>query len=205
VVCWGILLQARRSRVLFQTRLLNIFHLSNSSSRLGFTQPLTEMSTRKFVWGVKRSRRIMRTSPQSANRFVCKCGNLDVLQTYGPPRFVRRIAFKCKYCRLTHIVSSFRHGLLLLLLLLLQSVFFGLGSFLSFLILYTVGRTPCMGDQPVARPLPTCKTTQTQNHIDIYPSSEIRTRDSSIWAGEDGCLGPSCHCDRPPPLLLWEQ
>jgi hypothetical protein len=33
----------------------------------------------------------------------------------------------------------------------------------SFLILYTVGRTPWMGDQPVARPLPTRRTTQTQN------------------------------------------
>jgi hypothetical protein len=38
-----------------------------------------------------------------------------------------------------------------------------LGRFFSFLILYTVGRTPWMGDQPVARPLPTHRTTQTQN------------------------------------------
>jgi hypothetical protein len=37
-----------------------------------------------------------------------------------------------------------------------------LGRFFSFLILYTVGRTPWTGDQPVARPLPTHKTTQTQ-------------------------------------------
>jgi hypothetical protein len=33
----------------------------------------------------------------------------------------------------------------------------------GFLILYTVGRTPWTGDQPVARPLPTHRTTQTQN------------------------------------------
>jgi hypothetical protein len=32
----------------------------------------------------------------------------------------------------------------------------------SFLILYTVGRTPWMSDQPVARTLPTHRTTQTQ-------------------------------------------
>jgi hypothetical protein len=38
-----------------------------------------------------------------------------------------------------------------------------LGRFLSFLILYTVGRTPWTGDQPVARPLPTYRTTETQN------------------------------------------
>jgi hypothetical protein len=35
--------------------------------------------------------------------------------------------------------------------------------FFSFLILYTVCRTPWTGDQPVKRPLPTHRTTQTQN------------------------------------------
>jgi hypothetical protein len=39
----------------------------------------------------------------------------------------------------------------------------GLGRFFSFLILYTVGRTLWTGDQAVARPLPTQRTTQTQN------------------------------------------
>jgi hypothetical protein len=38
-----------------------------------------------------------------------------------------------------------------------------LGHFFSFLILYTVGTTPWTGDQPVARHLPTYRTTQTQN------------------------------------------
>jgi hypothetical protein len=38
-----------------------------------------------------------------------------------------------------------------------------LPAFFSFLILYTIGRTPRTGDQPVARPLSTQKTTQTQN------------------------------------------
>jgi hypothetical protein len=38
-----------------------------------------------------------------------------------------------------------------------------LGRFFSFLILYAVGRTPLTGDQPVSRPLPTHRTTQTQN------------------------------------------
>jgi hypothetical protein len=38
-----------------------------------------------------------------------------------------------------------------------------LGCFFSFLILYTVGRTPWTGDQPVASSLPTHRTTQTQN------------------------------------------
>jgi hypothetical protein len=35
--------------------------------------------------------------------------------------------------------------------------------FIGFLILYTVSRTPRTGDQPVSRPLPTHRTTQTQN------------------------------------------
>jgi hypothetical protein len=38
-----------------------------------------------------------------------------------------------------------------------------LAAFYNFLILYTVGKTPWTGDQPVARPLPTHRTTQTQN------------------------------------------
>jgi hypothetical protein len=36
-------------------------------------------------------------------------------------------------------------------------------SFFSFLILYTIGRTPRMRDEPVARSLPRHRTTQTQN------------------------------------------
>jgi hypothetical protein len=38
-----------------------------------------------------------------------------------------------------------------------------LGSCFSFLIFYTVGRTPWTGDQPVARPLPAHRTAQIQN------------------------------------------
>jgi hypothetical protein len=36
-------------------------------------------------------------------------------------------------------------------------------SFFSFLILYTVGRTPWTGDQAIARPLSAHRTAQTQN------------------------------------------
>jgi hypothetical protein len=38
-----------------------------------------------------------------------------------------------------------------------------LAAFFQFPNLYTVGRTPWTGDQPVARPLPTHRTIQTQN------------------------------------------
>jgi hypothetical protein len=42
-------------------------------------------------------------------------------------------------------------------------LFFDSGRFCGFLIIYTVGRTSWTGDQPVARPLPTHRTSQTQN------------------------------------------
>jgi hypothetical protein len=38
----------------------------------------------------------------------------------------------------------------------------GLGRFFSFLIFYTVGRVPWTGDQPIARPLPAYRTSQTE-------------------------------------------
>jgi hypothetical protein len=49
VAGWGTMLQARRSRVRFPMRSLHFFSLQNLFScnmALGFTQPLTEMSTR---------------------------------------------------------------------------------------------------------------------------------------------------------------
>jgi hypothetical protein len=56
----------------------------------------------------------------------------------------------------------------------LYSPLLGLGRFFSFLILYTVGRTPWTGDQPVARPLPIHRTTQKQNKL---------TQTSMSWVG----------------------
>jgi hypothetical protein len=50
-----------------------------------------------------------------------------------------------------------------ILSLRLYSRLFDLGRFFSFLILYTVCRTPWTGDQHVARLLPSHRTTQTQN------------------------------------------
>jgi hypothetical protein len=47
----------------------------------------------------------------------------------------------------------------------LCSPFLDLGRFSSFLILYEVGRTPWTEEQPVARPLPTHGTTQTQTSM----------------------------------------
>jgi hypothetical protein len=49
-----------------------------------------------------------------------------------------------------------------LLLLCLYSPLLDFCRFFSFLILYTVGRIPQMGDQPAARPLPTQNNTNTE-------------------------------------------
>jgi hypothetical protein len=61
--------------------------------------------------------------------------------------------------------------------------------------LYTIGRTPWTGNQPVARPLPKYRTTQTQNKREhtrththtpnIHALSGIRTHDHSVRASED--------------------
>jgi hypothetical protein len=72
-----------------------------------------------------------------------------------------------------------------------------LGRFFSFLIVYAVGRTAWTGDQPVAKTLPTPRTTQTQNkHTDIHALSGIETHHPNVRTGEDGsCLRPRGHCD----------
>jgi hypothetical protein len=64
---------------------------------------------------------------------------------------------------LSNIIPSLSLSLYLSIYLRLYSPLLGLGRFFTFLILHTVGRTPWTGDQPVSRPLPTQRTTQTQN------------------------------------------
>jgi hypothetical protein len=66
--------------------------------------------------------------------------------------------------------------------------------------LFTDGRTPWTSDQPVARPLPKLRTTQTQNiriHTsNIHALSEVRTHDLSVRASEDNsCLRPRDYFD----------
>jgi hypothetical protein len=70
--------------------------------------------------------------------------------------------------------GSARHEACTSIYLWLYSSLLDLAHFSSFLILYTVGRTTCTGDEPVARPLPTHRTTQTRNK---------RTQTSMTWVG----------------------
>jgi hypothetical protein len=60
-------------------------------------------------------------------------------------------------------VTSFSQFTCIYIYLWHYSPLLGLGCFISFLNYYTVVRTPWTGDQPIARPLPTHITTQTQN------------------------------------------
>jgi hypothetical protein len=72
----------------------------------------------------------------------------------------------------------------------------GLRPLFPVLYPYTVGWTPWTGDQPVTRPLPTHRTTQTQKkRTDRHPCLEwFRTHDPSVPVGEDGsCLRPRDH------------
>jgi hypothetical protein len=91
-------------------------------------------------------------------------------------------------------------GMLSLSLFIILHSLLSLGRFFSFLIICTVGMTPWTGDQPVARPLPTHRTTETQNKRtqDIHSSSGIRTHahDLSVRAGEDdSCLRSRDRCN----------
>jgi hypothetical protein len=83
--------------------------------------------------------------------------------------------------------------LLLLLLLLYNSHLLGLGSFFSFLTVYTVGFLGRGISPSQVRYLHT-----EQTHTDIHALSGIRTHDPSIRTSEDSsCFRPRGHCDLP--------
>jgi hypothetical protein len=76
-------------------------------------------------------------------------------------------AYEMIKIRLNESFNTVYYIIIIIILLLLFWLYSPLlelcGRFFSFLILYTVGRTPWTGDHHVARPLPTHRTTLTQN------------------------------------------
>jgi hypothetical protein len=56
----------------------------------------------------------------------------------------------------------------------LYSPLLDLARFLSFFNFYTVGRTPCTGDQPVARPVPAHRIKQTQHKLTQTSMPQVR-------------------------------
>jgi hypothetical protein len=75
-------------------------------------------------------------------------------------------------------------------------------SKLSFFFdLYTIGRSPWMSDQPITKPLPKYRTTQTQNkrtHTpNIHALNRIRTNNHSLQVSKDSsCLSLLGYRDR---------
>jgi hypothetical protein len=135
---------------------------------------------------------------QRAVERIHKTKSYKIYSAFVPlRRKTTALEIMCKYCCRMLLCNSntyyfsfkgvnlfFNYSVLLSLLLYSPSE---LGLFFSFLILYTVGRTPWTGVQPVAKPLPAHRTTQTQNKRTQISNSAIgiQTNDPSVRAGED--------------------
>jgi hypothetical protein len=95
---------------------------------------------------------------------------------------MKAISYLTKYHNLISIFYS--------ILLWLYSSFVGPWQPFQFLNVYTVGRTPWTGDQPVARSLPTHRTTQTQNkrtqtsmpRVRFEPTTQVLERAKTVHA-----------------------
>jgi hypothetical protein len=80
------------------------------------------------------------------------------------PRLALLSVLQCLACpKYSYFFGQQHHLVHLSIYLWLYSPLLDLGRFFSFIILYTVGRTPWTWDQPVARPLSTHTITEAQN------------------------------------------
>jgi hypothetical protein len=76
---------------------------------------------------------------------------------------LKRLILFLQYCSKKYFHYGCSRNALLDYLSMALQPFVGPLPLFSFLMLYTVGRTPLTGDQPVARPLPIHRSVQTQN------------------------------------------
>jgi hypothetical protein len=119
----------------------------------------------------------LRTSNLTQNFDVWEVWGLPVLQDNAFQQTFRIFRSKNSRFHNTSLVPTYLPTYIptyLPLYVWLYTPFVGPWPLFSFLVLYAVGRTPWTGDQPVARPLPTHKTTQTKNK---------RTQISMPWVG----------------------
>jgi hypothetical protein len=147
------------------------------------TQPLTEMSTRNLPGGFKGGRRLrLTTSLPSVSPLSRKCGTLDVLQPSGPSRPVTGIAFFFPMA-LQPFLGPWPH------ISVSKSFFTHTVGLLGRVISPSQGLYLYTGEH---------KHRKTHKHINIHPSSRIRTYDHGIRASEDSsCLRPLDYRDRP--------
>jgi hypothetical protein len=105
------------------------------------------------------------TEPSISHRYTCICKKIKVKRNH-----------------LRELDVYWRKIIIIIIIIMLYRPLLGLGRFFSFLILYTVGRIPWTGDQPVVRPLPIHRINA--HNTAIHALSGIRTQDPSIRASE---------------------
>jgi len=89
------------------------------------------------------------------------------------------------------VLSRPLHGSVSIIIIIIILACYGWKCiFWNLCIYWTVGRTPCTGDRPDARPLPMHRTTQhRKTRAHIHASSGIRTHDPSVPAVINSTLG----------------
>jgi hypothetical protein len=113
-----------------------------------------------------------------------KCSDICILDGLWP---VTHFTHPCPVVGTVHVITS---AIYLSICLWLYNLFVRPWPLFSFLNLFTFGRTPRTGDQPVSRPLPAHRTTQTQNistqismtRVRFEPTIPVFEREKTVQA-----------------------